>query len=120
MPVRTKIAFFILLVTALNMSGQEKSKFHHVLLYQWNDATEVKEKQEFLNLFKALPQRIEGVESVLVSNVHGSSENYDVLIDIVFSNRSNLKNYQTHKDHDLIVLKASELVQSYAYVQHSE
>ncbi len=83
----------------------EEKTLYHVLQFKWIDEPHIEAKEEILNLFRALPDKIEGFEGVKFYSLIRSSEGYNNLVIMRFKDEKALAVYQEHPDH----LKIKEL-----------
>lgn len=72
-----------------------------------------------MDLFEKMPSKLKGLEKVAISKIENSSIDYDVIIDLTFSSKISLEDYQNHVDHKKIELMASEVIQNYSFFQYS-
>ncbi|MCL6266149.1 Dabb family protein [Flagellimonas myxillae] len=115
-----KFTLFLLCFSAFCLSCQETTEFHHVLLYRWADDVEGPKKEKFLEIFKGLPSKIEGLNNVSLDLITNSSEDHDILITLHFSSDDNIKTYQNHPDHKTIELMAADIIQDYDFFQFTK
>ena len=99
--------------SAQNMDTSEKL-LHHVLLFQWSQGHDINTKAEVVNLFKGLPDKIEGLESFEILDIIASSGNFESVLIFKFSSEEALQVYQEHSDHLRIKKIAPPLLSGFA------
>ncbi len=92
--------------------------FCHTLFYKFSTSITENDKAEFLELFKSLPKKVDGLEQVNISSIESSSEEFDIIIVLSFNAEEGLIMYQNHPDHDKINDLASRLISAYSYYRY--
>lgn len=112
------ILAFILMFSLLHKAkaqepGVEKSNLQHVLLFDWVDNVDQSKKEEVLNLFKGLTEKIDGFEHININEIIDSSGNFDIVIIMEFANSESLEAYEKHADHVKISKMAPSLLNGF-------
>ncbi len=87
----------------------------HVLLFQWNEGADEVSKKQVLDLFKGLPNKIEGLESFEVFDIKASSGQSDSILIFKFLSEKALKEYDEHPDHLKVKEIAPTLLSGFAF-----
>ncbi|MGX1929057.1 Dabb family protein [Flagellimonas sp. 2504JD4-2] len=123
-PLLFLVFAFLLLFTSKSAMAEYRippeKVFCHTLFYQFSDSVKASEQQQFLDLFRQLPEKIEGLHTVVISNILTSSAKFDIMVTLKFSNKEGLQLYQEHEDHDSINALGEELIADYAYFRYWE
>ena len=109
--IRTIVLFSILCSCSLGFAHNNlpiDKHLQHVLLFKWADGHIVETKAKVLNLFKGLPEKIEGLVSFEIRDVISSSGDFDNILIFKFKSEDGLEEYEDHPDH----LKVKELAPS--------
>ncbi|WP_350288083.1 Dabb family protein [uncultured Croceitalea sp.] len=91
----------------------EKSNLRHVLLFDWLDNVDESKKEEVLNLFKGLTEKIDGFEHININEIIDSSGDFDIVIIMEFVNSESLEAYEKHADHVKISKMAPSLLNGF-------
>ncbi|MEX0312665.1 MAG: Dabb family protein [Allomuricauda sp.] len=94
--------------------------FCHTLFYEFSDSIQTDEKNQFLGLFRGLPEKIKGLNQVVISDVLTSSTQFDIMVTLKFNDKKGLAVYQEHGDHDKINTLGEKLISNYAYFRYWE
>ncbi|WP_411029258.1 Dabb family protein [Spongiimicrobium sp. 3-5] len=106
-------------MTAQDTSASD-SLFVHALLYKWSDNLSLDKKNDFLNLFKGLPKKIDGLQNVGIMDVSSSKDGFDNLLVLRFTSIEALNRYQGHPDHHLIDSIGPTVLKQYNYFRYWE
>jgi hypothetical protein len=88
------------------VNSQEKKDsqmLFHVLLFQWSEDHEPEIKSEIMALFQALPDKIDGLESIDIRDLIMTTDEFDTVVIQRYSSAEALEQYQIHPDHLRIV-----------------
>lgn len=111
MQYKTKFLSFLVILLVISTSyGQSSestdSSFYRVMLFKWADTLDVSSQTRVLELFKNMPNKIDGFKSIEINEVSKSDDGYDHVLILKFSSNSGLETYEKHPDH----LSIKELV----------
>jgi len=120
---KTGIYLFVLALTVSNVNAQDQQEpsdklFQHVLFFKWNDTVEETKKEEILNLFKGLPNKVDGFESVTINDITASSGEYNLIINLQFTSEEAVKVYEKHSDHIKISKIGPEVLSGFGFVDY--
>lgn len=104
--LRTIIVLCALMLTGIqaNSQGDKASKtLNHVLLFQWSEDHEPEIKSEIIALFQALPNKIDGFETIDIRELVMTTDNFDTVVVQRYASEEALEQYQNHPDHLRIV-----------------
>jgi hypothetical protein len=110
---------FLLLITlcvTVGISAQNTQSdrvLHHVLLIKWAEDHDPGVKEEVLQLFYGLPDKIPGMTSFNMYPIEESSVDFDNVLIMLFSSEEALQAYQVHPDHELIKKIAPPLLSGF-------
>lgn len=109
----TPLLFIVLLFIVHHSSAQSSEapkKYYHVLVVKWTDSLDTSLRTEVLNLFRGLPEKVDGFESVDIIDLAASSEGFDTIIIQEFVSDEAEKRYEQHPDHQRITEIGPQLV----------
>jgi hypothetical protein len=94
------------------------SLFHRVMLFNWVDTLDVSAQSEVIELFKGMPDKIDGFESIEVNETSKSNEGYDHVLILRFRTKKGLETYEKHPDHLRIQEIAPPLVSGFLLYEY--
>lgn len=119
-----KIISFLILVSFATMSYAQDmaplKQYHHVLLIKWADSLDVLAKEKVMTLFKELPSKIEGFNSVNIKDIVTSSDGFDTIFILRFNSKEAQESYQQHPDHEKISSLAPPLIAKFGEFDYWE
>jgi len=119
---KTCISFFILTLAISNLQAQDQEPtdmlFQHVLFFKWVDTIDETKKEEILNLFKGLPEKVEGFEKISINDIAESSGEYNLILSLEFTSEEAVKVYEKHPDHVKISKMGPELLSGFGFVDY--
>lgn len=105
-PFKIFSVFALLILLSSKISAQGASKpLQHVLLFDWKEDVEATQKEQILELFRGLVDKMEGFNTLSIKEVIKSSGNFDMVLILEFTSEDALKAYEVHPDH----VKISEI-----------
>lgn len=122
--MKSKFNFLCILALALAGIGHGQttqpsdSIFHRVMLVNWADTLDVSAQLEVLKLFKGLPNKIDGFESIDVLKTSLSNEGFDHVLNLKFKTKEGLEAYEKHPDHLRIQKLAPSLVSGFLLYEY--
>jgi len=117
------ISFLILASFAIPSHAQDtetQKQFHHVLLFKWAENLDTSVKQEIMTLFKGLPSKIEGFNSISIEDMVMSSDGFDTIFIMRFASKEAQDVYQEHPDHRRIQAIAPPLIAKFSEFDYWE
>jgi len=117
------ISFLIFISFATASFGQNTEapkQFHHVLLFKWADNLDTSVKEEVLALFKGLPAKVEGFNSIHIEDMVMSSDGFDTIFVLRFASKEAQDIYQVHPDHKRIQAIAPPLIAKFSEFDYWE
>ena len=97
----------------------ENDFFYREMLFQWTENATHESKAEVLDLFKGLPDKVEGFLEIKIIDLSMSSEGFDTLLILKFSSREVEKIYTEHPDHKKIQEIAPPLVSKFGMFEYT-
>ena len=97
---------------------REGMKLNHVLMFKWAQNADQEAMAEVLYLFKGLPKKVDGFESIAVRHADGSTGGFDSVLVLQFVSKKALKTYEKHPDHLRIAEIGPALLEKFAYVDY--
>ena len=118
------LSFLVILLVTNATYGQSSessdSSFYRVMLFKWADTLNVSSQTKVFELFKNLPDKIDGFKSIEINEVSKSDEGYDHALILKFSSNSGLETYEKHPDHLRIQEIAPPLVRGFLLYEYWE
>lgn len=110
------ICLFSLWVTLCGtITAQEEPKpLKHVLLFDWKEDIEASKKEQVLELFRGLVDKVDGFNGLSIEDITKSSGNFDIVLILEFTSEEPLKAYELHPDHIKISEMAPPLLTSFS------
>lgn len=121
MRLQIKILAILLLVFAGTAYGQKKksdSIFHRAMLFKWADTLDINAQSKILELFKGMPNKIDGFESIEINKISKSDEGFDHAFILKFKTKKGLETYEKYPDHLRIQELAPPLVRGFLLYEY--
>lgn len=90
--------------------ASNKTFFYRTLLFQWAEDANEETKAEVLNLFKGLPEKVEGFIAIDIVELSKSTQGFHTLMILKFESMEAAKTYEKHPDHKKLQEIAPPLV----------
>lgn len=114
------LALFCFVTKSYAQDMATSKQYHHVLLIKWADSLDISAKEEVMTLFKGLPSKIEGFNSVKIEDLAMSSDNFDTIFILRFDSKEAQESYQQHPDHKRISSLAPPLITKFGEFDYWE
>ncbi|MCX2680186.1 Dabb family protein [Galbibacter sp. EGI 63066] len=101
-------------ISVYAQSSPEVQTLKHVLLFQWKAETPADIKAEAVAIFEAMPEKIEGFQTIEVYDLKFSSSDYNMIIIQEFVSEEALKAYESHADHQAFIELTGPNMDSYS------
>ena len=122
-----KTLYFILFIILVNFTSsyfaqnvETQKQFHHVLLFKWAENMDTSIKTEIMTLFKGLPAKIEGFNSISIEDMVMSSDGFDSIFIMRFDSKEAQDIYQEHPDHKRIQAIAQPFIAKFSKFDYWE
>lgn len=113
----------LFLLIALNAfpknSTTDKDFFYREMLFQWTENATQEAKAEVLDLFKGLPDKVEGFLEIQIIDLSLSTDGFNTLLILKFSSREAEETYAEHPDHKMIQEIAPPLVSKFGMFEYT-
>jgi len=117
------LSLLILVVFSTSSFAQNTEtpkQFHHVLLFKWTENLDISVKKEIMTLFKGLPSKIEGFNSINIEDMVMSSDGFETIFILRFDSKEAQDIYQEHPDHKRIQAIAPPLIAKFSEFDYWE
>ena len=88
------------------------------MLFDWADSLDVSAQTEILELFKGLPTKVDGFDSIEINKLSSSKEGYEHVLILSFSSKKGIEMYEKHSDHLRIQELAPPLVSGFLLYEY--
>lgn len=113
----------LFLLLALNSfpknSTTKNDFFYREMLFQWTENITEEAKAEVLDLFKGLPDQVDGFLEIQIIDLSMSTDGFNTLMILKFSSREAEKTYAEHPDHKRIQEIAPPLVSKFGMFEYT-
>lgn len=91
---------------------------NRVMLFNWVDSVDTSTQEHLLELFKGLPTKVEGFEYIKINELSNSKDGYEHVLNLGFSSKEGIENYEKHDDHLQIQELAPPLVSGFLLYEY--
>ena len=103
-----------------NNSEEQQKVYIRVLLFTWQDSLSVDTKAEFLDLFKGLPEKVDGFIGCSVNDIEWSKDGYQTVLVLKLTGNDAVKAYEEHDDHKKILEIGPTIVKDFSMYNYWE